>query len=173
MGALGLTLDALRKISEPAIASQAVSAAASLKRQAPTHHGLNEQLKLVESENNRALEQVQNAIATHYADDPRALALLEETAAEIGKLLPALILLPEGGLFDRLVGALEEAQSDGGLRGDEDLLLKRLRKLKGDLDSMDWNDQAAWNRVHRQIEHLNDAGPQVSVAAAQSGGKLH
>jgi hypothetical protein len=173
MGALGLTLDALRKISEPAIAGQAVSAAASLKRQAPTHHGLNEQLKLVESENNRALEQVQNAVATHYADDPRALALLEETAAEIGKLLPALILLPEGGLFDRLVGALEEAQSDGGLRGDEDLLLKRLRKLKGDLDSMDWNDQAAWNRVHRQIEHLNDAGPQVSVAAAHSGGKLH
>ena len=137
-----------------------MSAAASLKRQAPTHHGLNEQLKLVESENNRALEQVQNAVATHYADDPRALALLEETAAEIGKLLPALILLPEGGLFDRLVGALEEAQSDGRLRGDEDLLLKRLRKLKGDLDSMDWTDQAAWNRVHRQIEHLNDAGPQ-------------
>ena len=38
---------------------------------------------------------------------------------------------------------------------------------------MDWTDQAAWGRVHRQIEHLNDAGPAVSVAAAQSGGKLH
>ena len=36
--------------------------------------------------------------------------LLNETVDEIGKLLPALILLPEGGLFDRLVGALEEAQ---------------------------------------------------------------
>ena len=116
-------------------------------------------MKLVESENNRALEQVQSALAAHYADDPRALALLHETADEIGKLLPALILLPEGGLFDRLVNALEEAQSDGRLSGDEDVLLKRLRKLKGDLDTMDWTDQAAWNRVHRQIEHLNDAGP--------------
>ena len=35
----------------------------ALRRQAPTHHGLNEQLKLVESENNRALEQQQNATA--------------------------------------------------------------------------------------------------------------
>jgi len=27
--------------------------------------------------------------------------------------------------------------------------------------------------VHRQIEHLNEAGRAVSVEAAQSGGKLH
>ena len=171
--ALGLTATAFRKVVEPAIAGQAVSAAIALKRQAPTHHGLNEQLKLVESENHRALEQVHAALGAHYAEDPRVLALLNETVDEVGKLLPALILLPEGGLFDRLVGALEEAQSDSALSGDEDMLLKRLRKLKGDLDSMDWTDQAAWNRVHRQIEHLNEAGPAVSVAAAQSGGKLH
>src|SRR5204862_2972431 len=117
MVALGLTLDALRKISEPAIASQAVSAAASLKRQAPTHHGLNEQLKLVESENNRALEQQQSALEAHYAHDEHATDILHETADEVGKLLPALILLPEGGLFDRLVNGLEEAQSDGRLSG--------------------------------------------------------
>ena len=171
--ALGLTAAAFRKVVEPAIAGQAVSAAIALRRQAPTHHGLNEQLKLVESENNRALEQVHGALGAHYAADPRVLALLNETVDEIGKLLPALILLPEGGLFDRLVGALEEAQSDSALSGDEDVLLKRLRKLKGDLDTMDWTDQTAWNRVHRQIEHLNEAGPAVSVAAAQSGGKLH
>ena len=173
MQALGLTANALRKVVEPAIAGQAVSAASALRRQAPSHHGLNEQLKLVESENSRALEQVHGALAAHYANDARALALLHETVEEIGKLLPALILLPEGGLFDRLVGALEEAQSDSALSGDEDVLLKRLRKLKGDLDSMDWTDQAAWSRVHRQIEHLNEAGPAISVAAAHSGGKLH
>jgi hypothetical protein len=173
MGALGLTIGALRKIADPAIAGPAVSAAVALKRQAPTHHGLNEQLKLVESDNNRALEQAQSALVTHYAHDPRALDLVGDTAAEIGKLLPALILLPEGGLFDRLIGALEDAQSDGPLSGDEDVLLKRLRKLKDDLDGMDWADQAAWTRVQRQIDHLNDAGMSVSVAAAQSGGKLH
>jgi hypothetical protein len=173
MQALGLTSAAFRKVVEPAIAGEAVGAAIALRRQAPSHHGLNEQLKLVESDNSRALEQVHGALATHYADDTRVLAILNETADEIGKLLPALILLPEGGLFDRLVGALEEAQTDGPLSGDEDVLLKRLRKLKAELDSMDWTDQAAWGRVHRQIEHLNDAGPSASVAAAQSGGKLH
>ena len=46
-----------------------MSAAIALKRQARSHHGLNEQLKLVESENNRALEQAQRALAAHYADD--------------------------------------------------------------------------------------------------------
>jgi hypothetical protein len=173
MGALGHSIAALRRIAEPAIAAQAVSAAAALKRRAPSHHGLNEQLKLVESENNRALEQAISALSQHYAHDRRALELLNDTATEIGKLLPALILLPEGGLFDRLVAALEEAQSDGPLSSDEDLLLKRLRKLKDDLDRMDWGDEAAWHRVHRQIEHLNEAGRAVSVEAAQTGGKLH
>jgi len=172
MGALGLTTAALRRIADPAVAGSAVSAAIALKRQAPTHHGLNEQLKLVESENHRALEQAQTALVTHYAHDSRALDLIGDTAAEIGKLLPALILLPEGGLFDRLIGALEDAQTDGPLSGDEDVLLKRLRKLKEDLDRMDWNDQAAWSRVQRQIEHLSEAGLAISVAA-QSGGKFH
>src|SRR5204862_8057751 len=83
MGALGLTLDALRKISEPAIASQAVSAAASLKRQAPTHYGLNELLKLVVSENNRALEPVQDAVDKQYDVVPLALVLVEGLAGDV------------------------------------------------------------------------------------------
>ena len=101
------------------------------------------------------------------------LGLLNETADEIGKLLPALLLLPEGGLFDRLIDALEEAQTDGPLTGDEDLLRSACASSRATSTRMDWTDQAAWGRVHRQIEHLNDAGPAASVAAAQSGGKLH
>jgi len=173
MEALGLTMDALRKIAEPAIAGQAVGAANALRMQAPSHHGLNEQLKLVESENKRALEQAQHILAAHYGGDAHAIDALNETAGEIARLLPALILLPEGGLLDRLVTALEEAQVENALSGDEDLLLKRLRKLKADLDTMDWNDQRAWNQVRRQIDHLNEAGPSATIAAAQSGGKLH
>jgi hypothetical protein len=170
---LGLTLAALHKVAEPAIAGQAVSAAMALKRQAPAHHGLNEQLKLVDSENNRALEQVQRALTTHYADDPRAIALLAETEAELRKLLPALVLLPEGGLFDRLVNALEDAQADMPLSGDEDMLLKRLRRLKEDLDRMDWSNQTAWVGVHRQIGHLNDIGPQNLPTGDGTGPTKH
>ena len=68
---------------------------------------------------------------------------------------------------------LEEALADNSLTGDEELLLKRLRKLKVELDTMDWSDQRAWNLVRRHIDHLNEAGPAASIAAAQSGGKLH
>jgi hypothetical protein len=38
---------------------------------------------------------------------------------------------------------------------------------------MDWSDRRAWKGVRRQIDHLNEAGPAASIAAAQSGGKLH
>jgi hypothetical protein len=44
--------------------------------------------------------------------------------------------LPDGGLFDRLVTALEEALAEGAPSGGENLLLKRLRKLKSELDTM-------------------------------------
>jgi hypothetical protein len=60
-----------------------------------------------------------------------------------------------------------------GLSNAQDLLLKRLRKLKSELDTMDWCDQRAWKGVRRQIYHLNEAGPTASIAAAQRGGKLH
>ena len=173
LAALGLHVAALHKVADPAIAGQAVSAAIALKRQAPAHHGLNEQLKLVDSENNRALEQAQRALANHYADDPRAIELLAETESEIRKLLPALVLLPEGGLFDRLVNALEDAQADMPLSSDEDVLLKRLRRLKEDLDSMDWSNEAAWDRVHRQIGHFNDISAPGLPAGDGTGPTKH
>lgn len=170
MSVLGLSATAFRKVVDPAIGGLALSAPAALKKRAGAHHGLKEELKLVESDNNRLVEQQQTALEAHYADDARALDVLNETASEVRALLPALILLPEGGLFDRLVGALEEAQSDGRASGDEDFLLARLRKLKGDLEGMDWADQAAWNRVQRQIEHLNEIGPQPAMPAGDGAG---
>jgi hypothetical protein len=173
LDALGLTVTALDRVADPDIAGQAIAAANALKMRAPSHHGLNEQLKLVEGENKRALESAHNALAAHFAHDRHARDALDKTAADISRLLPALLLLPEGGLFERLVTALEEAQSESSLTGDEELLLKRLRKLKDELDTMDWSDQRAWHLVRRQIDHLNEAGPAASIAAAQSGGKLH
>ena len=104
--------------------------------------------------------------------------LLQETAAEIGKLLPALILLPEGGLIDRLVGALEEAQCRRcRLRGDEDLLLKRLRRSRAISTAWTGTMQAAWNRVHppdrasqrRGPAGLGGRGPQRRQAALIQG----
>ena len=50
------------------------------------------------------------------------------------------------------------------------MLLKRLRRLKGDLDTHGLADQTAWNRVHRQIEHLNEIGSQPASLAGDGAG---
>ena len=69
------------------------------------------------------------------------------------------MLLPESGLIDRLILALEEASGDNRLSDDEHLLLSRLQKLKGDLEVMRPNDSSAWKGIARQLEHLNEPAP--------------
>ena len=58
------------------------------------------------------------------------------------------MLLPEVGLIDRLILALEEASGDNRLSDDEHLLLSRLQKLKGDLEVMRLDDSVRLER-HR------------------------
>ncbi|HEU4377535.1 MAG TPA: hypothetical protein VFR73_03110 [Hyphomicrobiaceae bacterium] len=164
--ALELSPDAWNRISAPEIAAQALAAAGSLRRQARAHRGLNEALKLIESDRHGNLDREQKVIASGI--DGRARDLLDETATEIGQLIPALILLPECRLLGHLIAALEEGHGDDRLREDEQLLLHRLQGLERDLKSMDWSDERAWRNVGRQIDHLNDAGVSTVAAAAVS-----
>jgi hypothetical protein len=85
--------------------------------------------------------------------------------------VPTLILLPESGLIDRLIVQLEEGLSDNRLREDEDRLLAKLRALKKDLDTMAWDDEAAWSRlVRHHIERLNEVGAVVATAQGDGAG---
>src|SRR5262249_54764638 len=122
MTAMGLTSAARDGIWQPDIAQAALAAAAVLKRQARSHAALRDELRMVESDLRQALEQEQDAIAARLDHEPRGLALLREQAAEIDRRIPALMLLPEAGLIDRLVYALEEAHGDDRLSEDEHLL---------------------------------------------------
>jgi hypothetical protein len=171
--ALGLSRDSLDRVAEPEIAIEAVAAATALRRQARSHHSLNEALKVAESENKRVLEQSQQALALGCEDDSRALHLLSEAAGEIGRLMPALMLLPESGLIGKLVGALEEAFTASGLSDDENFLLSRLRKLKGDLDRLQPTDVAGWQRITRTVERLNETGPTVASNTIGDGPTRH
>ncbi len=81
------------------------------------------------------------------------------------------MLLPEGGLIDRLIFALEEASGDNRLSDDEHLLLSRLQKLKGDLEVMRLNDSAAWKGIARQLDHLNEPAPAPTHRSGQ--GQVH
>jgi hypothetical protein len=168
LAALALTPAALEKIAAPEIAGEAMAAANVLRQQARAHQGLNNVLKLLESDNNRAVEGAYQALAIRYEGNDHALELLDETAKEIGQLIPALMLLPEGGLANRFVGELEEAYD--GLTNDELVLLSRLRKLKEELETMNPQDASAWKRIAQRVSYLNHAGPQAAAATGESAG---
>ncbi len=168
--ALGLATMSLDKIADPEIASEAIAAAGALRQQARSHHGLSNVLKQMEGDNSRALEEAYQFLAVQYEKDADALQVLNETFKEVQRLAPALMLLPEGGLIDRLISGLEEAYGENRLSEDEVFLLKKLGKLKGDLHVMNPHDAAAWKRIARQVGHLNELGPQGAAASGEGAG---
>ena len=127
--AMGLMPAAIDRIWEAESAEAALAAAGVLKRHARGHPDLRDELRHAESDLRHALEQEQAVIAARLADDTRAIAALHEQAAEIDRRIPALLLLREAGLVEKLILALEEAHSEGRLRDGEHLLLGRLRDL--------------------------------------------
>ncbi|MBX9590368.1 MAG: hypothetical protein K2X43_13760 [Hyphomonadaceae bacterium] len=156
---LGIATASLDHIWDPEVAGEALAAANTLKRQARQRPALNNELRLIESDSKRLLEQAQETLAARYQGDRHAHALLNDVAAEIDRRIPALMLLPESGLIDRLILALEEAHGDNRLSDDEHLLLSRLQKLKGDLERLQIGDSSAWRGILRQLEHLNEPAP--------------
>jgi hypothetical protein len=127
--AMGLTPAAIDRIWAPESAEAALAAAAILKRHARGHPALSEELRQAQSDLRHALEQEQAAISARLGDHTTAIAALHEQAAEIDRRIPALLLLREAGLVEKLILALEEAHSEGRLRDGEHLLLSRLREL--------------------------------------------
>ena len=131
------------------------------------HQGLNEELKLVESDKLANLDRERNVLAARVEADQHALDLLQDTATEVAQRVPALILLPEGGLIDRLIG---------GARGRpcrEPAARRRARPAQPAAPpegraGVAWTgrDAGAWRKVTRDIDHLNDAGMSTMAAAA-------
>lgn len=168
---IGVSAVSLDHIWDSEVAGEALAAANALKRQARQRPALNSELRLVESDSRRVLEQAQDVLAAQFQDDRHTLSLLHDVAVEIDRRIPALMLLPEGGLIDRLIFALEEASGDNRLSDDEHLLLSRLQKLKGDLEVMRLNDSSAWKGITRQFEHLNEPAPAPTHRPGQ--GQVH
>lgn len=168
---LGISTSSIDYIWDPEVAGEALTAASALKRQARQRPALNNELRLVESESRRVLEQAQEILGAQYAGDRPALSLLNDVAAEVDRRIPALMLLPESGLTDRLIFALEEAHGDNRLSDDEHLLLSRLQKLKGDLEGMKLDDSSAWRGIARQLDHLTE--PATPATHRAGHGQVH
>ena len=138
-------------LDEREVASEAMTAAAELKRQAATHRELGIALDRIERENKRTLDSAAQALAREHAQDEHALHLLTETRREIGQIVPALMLLPDRNLIDDLIRDLEGS-------GDDDLL-RRLYVLRDDIDRMNPADGTAWKHIARQLRQLNGQAP--------------
>ena len=112
------------------------------------------ELKLVESENNRALEQARTRARRTITPTIRTRSsCCRDERAEIAQAAAG----PDpaaGGRTDSTAWSARsrKRQAENRLSEDEDVLLKRLRQLKDDLDSMDWTMRPHGARVHRQIE---------------------
>ena len=168
---LGVSAASLDHIWESEVAAEALVAANALKRQARQRPALNNELRRVEGASRQVLEEAQDFLAAQHHDDRHTLSLLHDVAAEIDRKVPALMLLPEVGLIDRLILALEEASGDNRLSDEEHLLLSRLQKLKGDLEVMRLGDSSAWKGIARQLDHLNEPAPAPTHRAED--GRFH
>ncbi|KAB2918355.1 MAG: hypothetical protein F9K29_08425 [Hyphomicrobiaceae bacterium] len=173
MQALGLSVSSLFAVAEPEIAGEAIAAASALKRIARAHLGLSSELKLIEADNRRVLEQAESMLAESHANDPRVREILQEVVGEIGQRLPAMMLLPEGGLMDRLVAALEDGQSENRLSDDEEILLVKLSKLRKEIKQMNLADAGQWRLITRHMDELNKAGPMPHQAGDGSTPTKH
>jgi hypothetical protein len=156
---LGISVSALDHLSDGKIAQEALAAAAVLNRQARQRPSLGRELRRIEKGKINALKEETEILALDFEADRNALALLNQVAEEIEKRIPALMLLPESDLFQRLISPLEQASGEGRLTDDEHLLLSRLQRLRGDLERMNPRDTSAWRNIARQLEQLMEPGP--------------
>jgi hypothetical protein len=142
-------------LEEQEVASEAMLAAAELKRQAAAHRDLRIVLDRIERESKRALDQAAGDLAREHAGDERARHLVDAAHREIGRIVLALMLLPEGNLFDDLIEELERT-------GDDDGLVKRLRTLRGEIENMDPANGRDWQHITSKIRQLT-SGPAIST----------
>jgi hypothetical protein len=166
---LGLAPARLDSIWDPEVAGEALAAANALKRHARTRAALADELRLMEDDYRRALQLEQEDLAARHEGDSHALGLLQDVAAEVDRRVSALMLLPEGGLIERLILALEEAYRENRLNDDEHQLMNRLHQLKRDLDGMNPGDPSAWRGIARQVEHLSEPAAPAPTHRAEDG----
>jgi hypothetical protein len=180
IAAMGLTPAAIEGIRTPESAEAALAAAAVLKRHARSHPALREQLRQAESDLRHALEREQAAISAMLGNEIAATATLNEQTAEIDRRIPALLLVREVGLVEKLILALEEAHSEGRLRDDEHLLLSRLREafakppseavlVAEDLEPVHPRALTDRRSDSRQLQHLT--GPAETCTDPAENGK--
>jgi hypothetical protein len=146
--ALGLPSEALE---EHEVASEAMEAAAELRRQVGAHPGLRIVLERIERDSKRTLDDATQALKGEFAEDEQARHLVAETRREVDRIVLALMLHPERKLFDDLIGEAEE--------GDDDDLLKRLHMLRDDIERMNPANGTEWRYIAHKIKQLSGGAP--------------
>jgi len=142
-------------VANPAFVSSAISAGKSLEQQKESNNVLGHYLRKRENEMRDALADAQHALSSGLHGDARKIAVLNATKAEIEDLIPALMLSP-GGPYEQVLQDLIEhlemaAGEDGGLDGDQQDLLDRLRDHASELARVSRDSPHEWQRVGKLV----------------------
>lgn len=172
--ALRLSPDALDRLRDPEVAEAAEAAALVVKRLALRNPKLRSQVEFLELEARRTLENAVGALEDQYRDDAGARDVLDTLKHEASDRLAALLLMPEGGLMENLVVALEDGVSEDRLDDEESALLEKLRALRDEIEAMNVADPVAWRALQRQLEDLSaqraaSVPPPLPAAPAANG----
>lgn len=153
---LEVPFSAFERLADKQVAEAAVAAGHALLRMPDQYFDVRELVLLRNSSWKSRLDHIRDELVERYGEHPVALESIRKAAGSLSYLLPALLLSPEVGVVEELIGALEAAAgSDDLQRPGEEMLLKQLRELK----SSNLASEGPWKSARVVIEHLEADSP--------------
>jgi hypothetical protein len=164
LGAINLDLAQASRVKHPAVREQAAKAWDALEHLAQSNSRLRLFLKEVEDARKDALDQKYSEIRSDLNGDASGVVVLDEAGTDLDRIFKALLLLPETGVIQELINALEDAaQSDDGQRPGEQELLALLRAVQAEIERIDKSRAEAWKHIVHMIETRKSDGQSHTI----------
>jgi hypothetical protein len=157
LGSIGLDIPSASRVKHPEVREQAMAAWHALERLAQHNSRLRIYLRDAVETKRDALEQKYAELRDDLGGDQSKVDVLDHVGEDVDLVFNALLLLPETGVIQELVSALEEAaQADDGQRPGEQELLMLLRTVHAEINRIDKSRAQAWRQIAHMIEARNN-----------------
>ena len=160
--------DVINVMNEESALDAAIDAWNALKAHARMNSRLAGFLEHFEHEQDQGLKAAYAEIRAEHNDDPVAIDVLDDIAAQIHAARATLMLHPSAGLIQSLITQLEvAAEADSGVDPDEQQLHDRLSNVLRELKSRDLASEEPWRRIedvllkHHRAQGSNDDVPNI------------
>ncbi len=141
---------ASERLSVQGLEQAAIGAWNALRIHAQSNPRLMRFLERHQREQEFKLKAAYNEIREGNRGLQRQNRILDGADELVERYLPALMVFPEHGLIDQIIAELElAAQSDDGLRPDEQTLVNRLKSLKQEIAVLDPAEVGDWDQIRQ------------------------